>query len=59
MGESRENGVARGGDYERVTAATIKHVDTNGVKFSHLPFDKGGLNLVQYRPEKWEEKDDN
>ena len=40
MGEARENGVARGGDSERVSAATIKHVDMNEVKYSHLPFDK-------------------
>ena len=36
-----------------------KHGNMNEEKYSHLPFDKGGLNLVQYRPEKWEEKDDN
>ena len=40
MGEARENGVARGGDFERVSVATIKHVDTNEEKYLHLPFDK-------------------
>ena len=40
MGESRENGVARGGDSERVSATTIKHIDMNEVKYSHLPFDR-------------------